>query len=270
VPGKAVLKEEVDRIPALASFDPNYARSVEVIDDGGILVALAVGDLIHPDGAQSSDPMPIPKPHNALVEEVREGGGGNMKEPGGGFLGHQLTVDKQGVLESICDSGVGIRPGDLFLDSAVSGAVDFFRLVTEEHGPPENRDVPPHSGGGADMHDSPSTPAMGTAASNLVRLHKEMQFLIPVPELVTTHKDVFQMEQIYDKFPYEGHGFLPFLEFASSGNRDGVYDLQRPQRKLHSCSPSSRTTDTSQLSLKTGFTFELMSMNRGNNCSENS
>jgi len=233
VPGKAVLKEEIDRIPALASFDPNDARSLQIVDDGGVLVALAIGDLVHPDGAQSSDPMLIPEPHNALVEEVREGGGGNMKEPGGGFLGHQLTVDKQGILETIGDSGVGIRPGDLFLDTAVSGAVDLFRLVTEEHGPPANRDVPPHSGGGTDVYDGPPASATGTAASDPVRFHEEMQFLVPMLELVTAYKDVFQMEQSYDKLAHEGHGFFPFLGLAGSGNRDGIYDLQRPQRKLH-------------------------------------
>ena len=82
-----------------------------------------------------------------------------------------------------------------------------------------------------------------------------------MPELVTAHKDVFQMEQSYDKFPYEGHGFLPFLGFAGPGNRDGVYDLQRSQRNLRFGSPYSRTTDTSQLSLSTGFVFTLNDVN---------
>ena len=74
-------------------------------------------------------------------------------------------------------------------------------------------------------------------------------------ELGTADKHVFQMEQIYDKLPHEGHGFLPFLGFARPGNRDGVYDLQRPQRKLHFLQPVFKETYTSQLSLKTGFTL---------------
>jgi hypothetical protein len=174
VVGEAFLEEEVDRIPALALFDPNDARSVQVIDDSRVLVALAIGDLIHTDGAQSSDFMPIPEPGNALVEEVREGGGGDMEEPGSGLLGHQLTVDKQGILVAIGDPGIGICPGDVFLDTAVGGAADLFGLVTEVHGPPANRDVPPHSGGGSDVHDDSPAPATGTAASGFVGLHEEM------------------------------------------------------------------------------------------------
>jgi len=231
--GEAVLEEEVDRFPALASLDPDDARSVQVIDNGGVLVPLAIGDLIHPDGAKSSDPMPIPEPDNALVEEVGQGRGGNAKEPGSGLLGHQLTVDKQGIFKAVGNTGIGICPGDVFLDTSVGGAVDLLGLVTEKHGPPANRDVSPHSGGGTDVHDTPPAPAMGTAASDLVGFHEEMQFLIPIFELEIAHKDAFQMEQSYDKLPYEGHGFLPFLGLSGPGNRDGVYDLQTLDRKLH-------------------------------------
>jgi hypothetical protein len=260
--GEAALEEEVDRIPALAFFDPNDARSVQVIDDGGVLVALAIGDFVHPDGAQSSNPMLIPKPDNALVEEVGQSRGGDAKEPGSSLLGHQLTIDKQRILKAIGDTSIGICPRDVFLDTAVGGAVDLLRLVTEEHGPPANRDVAPHSERGTDMNDGPPAPAMGTAASDLVRLHEKEQFPISMSELVTAHKDVFQMEQSYDKFSCEGHGFLPFLGFSGPGNRDGVYDPQRPQRKIHFGSPSARATDTSQLSLQTGFHMNYVNEQR--------
>ena len=135
VVGEAFLEEEVDRIPALALADPYDARSFQVIDDSGVLVALAIGDLIHTDGLQSSDPMAIPQSGDALVEEIREGGSGDVKEPGGGLLSHQLTVHKQGILKAIGDTSVGICPGNHFLDAAMGGAEDLFGVIPEEDTP---------------------------------------------------------------------------------------------------------------------------------------
>jgi hypothetical protein len=135
VVGEAFLEEEVDRIPALALADPYDARSIQVIDDSSVLVALAIGDLIHTDGPQSSDSMAIPQSGDALVEEIREGGGGEVKEPGGGLLSHQLTVYKQGILKAIGDTSVGICPGDHFLDAAMGRAEDLFRVIPEKDTP---------------------------------------------------------------------------------------------------------------------------------------
>lgn len=60
VGGEVFLEEEVDGFSTLAFADPDDARSVQVIDDGSVLVAFAIGDLVDPDGPQSSDPMAIP------------------------------------------------------------------------------------------------------------------------------------------------------------------------------------------------------------------
>ena len=86
VRGEFFLEETVDGFSALAFADPYDARSIQVVDDGCVLVALAIGDLIYADGPQSSDPMAIPQARDALVEEIREGGGGEVKESGGGLL----------------------------------------------------------------------------------------------------------------------------------------------------------------------------------------
>jgi hypothetical protein len=133
--GEAFLKEEVDRIPALTLADPYDTRSIQVIDDGSVFMALAVGDLIHTDGCQPSNPMAIPQSGDALVEEIREGGGGDVKEPGGGLLSHHLTVYKQGILKAIGDTSVGICPGDHFLDAAMGRAEDLFRVIPKEDTP---------------------------------------------------------------------------------------------------------------------------------------
>jgi len=59
VGGEAFLEEQVDRFSPLAFAHPYDARSVQVIDDGSVLIAFAIGDLVYTDGPQSSDPMAI-------------------------------------------------------------------------------------------------------------------------------------------------------------------------------------------------------------------
>ena len=126
-----LLKEKIDSFSALTLADPYDARSIQVANDGSVFVAFAIGNLIHPDGSQCSDPMPIPQSGDALVEEIREGGGGDVKEPGGGLLSHQLAVHEQGILEAIGNPGVGICPRDPFLSTAMTGAHNLFGGIPE-------------------------------------------------------------------------------------------------------------------------------------------
>jgi len=144
--GEGFLEEEVDGFSTFAFAHPDDARSVQVIDDRGVLAAFAIGDLIDTDGGQSSDPMAIAQSVDALVEEIREGGGREVKEPGGGLLGHQLTVYKQGILQAIGDPSVGICPGDHFLEAAMGGAKDFFGVIPEEDTPSTQGQISPHPG----------------------------------------------------------------------------------------------------------------------------
>lgn len=130
--GEAFPEKKVDGFSTLALADPYYARSIQVVDDGSVLVALAIGNLIHTDGCQSSDPMAIPQSRDALVEKIREGGGGDVKESGGGLLSHHLAVDEQGILKAIGNPGVGICPRDSFLDAAMSGAQDLLGMIPEQ------------------------------------------------------------------------------------------------------------------------------------------
>ena len=130
--GEAFLKEEIDRIPTLTLADPYDTRSIQVVDDGSVFMALAIGDLIHTDGCQPSNPMAIPQSGDALVEEIGEGGGRDVKELCGGLLGHELTIDERGILKKIGDAGVGICPGDSFLDATVGGAEDLLGVIAEK------------------------------------------------------------------------------------------------------------------------------------------
>jgi len=68
--GKTLLEKTVDGFPTLALADPYDTGSIQVVDDGSVFMALAVGDLIHTDGCQSPDPMAIPQAGDALVEQI--------------------------------------------------------------------------------------------------------------------------------------------------------------------------------------------------------
>lgn len=144
--GEVFLEEEVDGFSTFAFAHPDDARSVQVIDDRSVLAAFAIGDLIDTDGLQSSDLMAIAQSVDALVEEIREGGGGEVKESRCGLLGHHLRVEKQGILKAIGDPSVGICPGDHFLDTAMGRAKDLFGVIPEEDTPSAYGEVSPHPG----------------------------------------------------------------------------------------------------------------------------
>ena len=46
---QALVEEAVDGVAALARADPQDPRPVQVVDEGGELPALAVGDLVDPE-----------------------------------------------------------------------------------------------------------------------------------------------------------------------------------------------------------------------------
>ena len=232
IAGEAFLEEEVNRIPALALADPYDTGSIQVVDDGSVFMALAVGDLIHTDGCQPSNPMAIPQSGDALVEQIREGRFGDMKEPGGSLLSHELAVNEQGILEAIGDTRVGICPGDPFLDAAVGGAEDLLGVIAEKHTPSTYRYISPCSGCRAHVHDSASTVTVPATATGFVRSHPKMQSFVSFFELVIDHKDLFQTEQSYDKLSDKAHGFLPFQRKSSNlETREGTYDLNLAQSK---------------------------------------
>ena len=206
---EAFLEEDVNRLPALALADPYDTGSIQVVDDGSVFMALAVGDLIHTDGCQSPDPMAIPQSGDALVEQIREGGLGDMKEPSGSLLSHELAVDEQGILKAIGDPSVGICPGDPFLDAAVGWTEDLLGAIAEEDTPSTYGHISPCSGCRALVDDSASTLTVRATATGFVGSHPKMQLSVSYFELVADHKDLFQTKQSYDKLSYKAHGFLP-------------------------------------------------------------
>jgi len=226
IAGKAFLEEDVNRLPALALADPYDTGSIQVVDDGSVFMALAVGDLIHTDGCQSPDPMTIPQSGDALVEQIREGGLGDMKEPSGSFLSHELAVDEQGILKAIGDPSVGICPGDPFLDATMGRTEDLLGVIAEKDTPSTYGHVSPHSRRSAYVEDGASAFTLRASATGFVGSHPKMQSSVSSFELVIDHKDLFQTEQRYDKLSYKAHGFLPIQrKMKVLEIRKGTYDL---------------------------------------------
>ncbi len=54
-PAQTLVEEAIDGVAALAWADPQDPRAVEVVDEGGELAALAVGDLVDPERGQAAD-----------------------------------------------------------------------------------------------------------------------------------------------------------------------------------------------------------------------
>jgi hypothetical protein len=238
---EAFLEEDVNRLPALALADPYDTGSIQVVDDGSVFMALAIGDLIHTDGCQSPDPMAIPQSGDALVEQIREGGLGDMKEPSGSLLSHELAIDEQGILEAIGDTSVGICPRDPFLDAAVGGTEDLLGVIAEKDTPSTYGHISPCSGCRAQVDDSASTLTVRATATGFVGSHPKMQSFVSSFELVIDHKDLFQTEQSYDKLPDKAHGFLPIQrKWNVLEIRKGTYDLTLAQCKRFFCLPLSK------------------------------
>lgn len=250
------IEEKIDCIPTLTFADPHDAGTVQVIDNSSVLMALTIGDLIYTDGPQCPDPMAFPQSGDALMKETRESGGGDPKEMGGGLLSHYLTVHEQGMLKPIGDTGIGVCPGDIFLNAAVGGTEDLLGLVAEEHFPSTNREIPPHPHGGADVDNFAPAPTLGASAPLFVRPYKQIQFSIPMFELVITDKNVFQMKQGYDKLPDEGHRFPPFLGFDVLEIGMESMTFKSSVQDPFGLSLYPRTTDTAQLFLDTGYLFQ--------------
>ena len=76
------------------------------------------------------------------------------------------------------------------------------------------------------MQDGAPTLAVWASATAFVGSHPQMQSSISYFKLVTSHKNLFQTEQGYDKLSDKVHGFLLFQRKCNVlENRKGTYDL---------------------------------------------
>ena len=69
-------EEAVDGVPGAPPPDPDYMVALQVVDDGEVAVAPAVGDLVDADPFQAPYPVSLPEAFDAAVEDVGDGGCG--------------------------------------------------------------------------------------------------------------------------------------------------------------------------------------------------
>ncbi len=168
------IEEGIDGVPAFAPTDPDHTGSVEVINNGGVLSPFGVGDLVNTDRFQSSDFMAAADSGNQPVQKLREGRFWNVQYGGGSFLRHLLGIDQQNIFKSIGYPGVVIRPGNILLDSSVSGALDFSWAIEEANGPSADRKVVPASWRIQCSQDAAATITFGAACSDLIGFDQEV------------------------------------------------------------------------------------------------
>ena len=177
-----VLKEAIDRLPAFTFAHPQDAGAIQVVDDRGELPAFAVRDLIDPHGGQAAYSVPVARPVDDPVQQVRQRRARHLENLGGGLLRHDLTQRTDAIFEPIRDPGVGRCPGDLFLDPAMRRTLDLLGGVVEDDSNPQDRCVFPSAHFAARLDDAPASLAVRAPTSVLVWFDREMQLLVAIPE----------------------------------------------------------------------------------------
>ncbi len=188
-------EEPINALPALAFADPDHAGSVHVIDNGGVLMAFAVGNLIDANALEAPNSVSVPESLDGAVEQIRQGRFGNAKDLGPRFLAHHLAIQKHDKLETVAHPGMGIRPRDHLLNPTVGRATDFLGTVHEEDAPPAYRNIAPFSGMLCDPDNPAATLAHRTQTAVLVRLDPKVQRALCELELKIDDPQPFQMQQ---------------------------------------------------------------------------
>ena len=130
-PAQPVVEEAIDGVAALPLAHPQDLRPVQVVDEGGELPALAVGDLVDPERGQAADGVPVAHPRDDSMQQVGQGRGRQPQDLRRGLLGHDLAQSTEAPLQAVGDAGMARRPGDLLLHAPVGRALDLLRGIPE-------------------------------------------------------------------------------------------------------------------------------------------
>ncbi len=101
---QALVEEPVNRLAALALADPQDARAVQIIDDGGEFTALAVGDLVGAQSDQAPDFMSVSHPRDDPMQQVGQCRCWHLQDFGSGLLGHDLAQGTDPPLQAVGDA----------------------------------------------------------------------------------------------------------------------------------------------------------------------
>ena len=179
---QTVVEEAIDGVATLARADPQDTRAVQVVDEGGELAALAVGDLVDPEGDQAADGVPVTHPRNDPVQQVGQGRGRQQQDLGRGLLGHDLAQGADAPLQAVGDPCRGRCPGDLLLHAPVSRTLNLLRGIPEHDVQAHEGQILPPARLGRLVHNPAASPTCRTAAAVFVRFNRQMQLGVAIFE----------------------------------------------------------------------------------------
>ncbi len=130
---KHFLKKTVDCLFPLTFTNPDNACLFNVINDGRIFMALAIWNFIDTNSLKVPYSMAVANAFNGSMQKVRKGGLSNVQQLRGSFLRHDLAIDEHGIFKAVSDAWIIISPRDIFLNSAVCRAHNFFGTIPKHY-----------------------------------------------------------------------------------------------------------------------------------------
>jgi hypothetical protein len=85
-----------------------------------------------------------------------------------------LAIHKHKILKTISYPGIGISPGDIFLDPAMAKAFNLSGMVPEKNRPPTDWDVTPYPIVTHGSDNAATTITLGAPAAIFMRLNPEV------------------------------------------------------------------------------------------------
>ena len=205
--GAEMVKEPVDGLAGLATAHPDHAGSVQVVDHGGVFVALGIGNLVDTYGFEAPDLVWLSNPVDDSVKDIGQGRGGDAQHLPGCLLRHDLTASEQEVFETVGDAGARLRPGRIFDSSAMRRTADLSQTVLQPDGPTAQAYVPPAPGPHGAHDRSPAT-TLRAPATRLVGPHSDHDVASsPTLEAQAHSTEPLELQQLCDQL-HGGHRSL--------------------------------------------------------------
>ena len=186
------VEKAINGLTALSHAYPQDTRTIQVINQGSKLTALAEGNLIDAEGNQPTYSMPIADTRYDAVQQVGERRGGHLQDLGGGLLCHDLAQGADAPLQAVGDARIGWRPGNRFLCPPMRGALDLLRRIPEKNLHAHQGEVLPSAKLARMTHDPAASATSRATASVFVGLNRQMQLLVTFLKPKTGDFHVFQ------------------------------------------------------------------------------
>ncbi len=176
------VEEAVNCLTALTQAHPQDTRTIQVVNKGGKLAALAEGYLVGTEGDQATDFMPITNTRNDPVQQIGQCRGWHFQDLGSGLLGHDLAQRTDAPFQAIGDARMGWSPWDCLLRSSVRRASNLLRCIPEQDFHAHEGEIFPPAKLGRVVHDLATPSTFRAAAAILVWHDRQMQLLVTILE----------------------------------------------------------------------------------------